>query len=80
MRLESALVVMIRYTRDVNELFLRLNRFHGITEATASARLHGLKGDLGLPADMDLLFDLTGNVYVPSSFEHLGSLTQGGGP
>jgi hypothetical protein len=64
----------------VNEVFRRLERFHGISERTASARLHALKFEAGLPGDAELEFDLTGSVYVLDSREHLGSLTQGGGP
>ena len=71
---------MIRYTRDVNEVYRRLARFHGIAQVTASERLHALKAEVGLAGDADVEFDLTGNVYLLESREHIGSLTQGGGP
>ncbi len=43
-------------------------------------RVHLLKSAAGLPGDAPLLFDLTGNAFVPGTWEHLGSLTAGGGP
>jgi hypothetical protein len=64
----------------VEEVYRRLAAKHGISRATASARLHALKREGGLPGDFELEFDLTGNVYRPGVREWLGSLTEGSGP
>lgn len=68
-----------RRTRDVAEVFRRLDQYHGIPEHLASERLHALKDALGLGGADNLLFDLTGNVFDPLTGEWLGSLTEGGG-
>ena len=44
----------------------------------ASNRLHRIKEENGLPADFDLLFDITGNVFRSDDRTYLGSLTAGG--
>ena len=51
---------------------------HGISKELASTRLHEIKAALGLPANYDCVFDLTGNVYLQNGM-WIGSLTQGGG-
>ncbi len=68
-----------RRTRDEEEVFRRLERYHGIEQALASRRLHGIKQQAGRQADDPVLFDLTGNVYDPATLEWLGGLTEGGG-
>lgn len=67
-----------RSTLSEAVIFRRLAAYHGIQPQLASQRLHAIKRSLGLrPAD-NVLFDLTGNVYDPSTRQWLGSLTQGG--
>ena len=65
-------------TADIDEVYRRLRKYHGIERHVASARLHELKDREGRAPDDDLLFDLTGNVYDPDTREWLGSLTEGG--
>lgn len=65
-------------TRNIEQVYKHLEKYHGISKYLASERLHALKAALGLPADYDLIFDLTGNVYDTVG-NLLGSLTQGGG-
>ena len=62
----------------VEEIFRRLDKYHGIDKNLASDRLHAIKKALGYAPDDDLLFDLTGNVFDPRTREWIGSLTQGG--
>lgn len=65
-------------TAEIDEVYRRLRKYHGIDEHLARNRLHQLKEREGRnPADR-LLFDLTGNVYDPETREWLGSLTEGG--
>jgi hypothetical protein len=63
---------------SADELFRRLERFHGINPYLASDRLHELKKKLGFSPDDNVIFDFTGNVYDPGSLERLGSLCEGG--
>lgn len=74
----GAIVAEVRTTRDVEQVFRHLEKYHGIDRRLASERLHDIKFKNGLPNDMDLIFDMTGNVYSPTRLELLGSLTQGG--
>jgi hypothetical protein len=69
-----------RYTTDVELVFERLTRFHGIERNLASDRLHQIKRLHGLGSDEEVIFDYTGNVYDQLTADHLGSLTQGGAP
>lgn len=69
---------MIRYTNDVEEIYRRLDMFHGISRTTSSERLHQIKASASLPADFNVCFDLTGNVYDKEGGARLGSLTEGG--
>ncbi|MEX0781244.1 MAG: hypothetical protein WD557_01245 [Dehalococcoidia bacterium] len=71
---------MIRYTYDVEEIYRRLEVFHGISRATASERLHRIKRSASLPPDFATCFDLTGNAYSSEGGDWLGSLTVGGAP
>ena len=68
-----------RSTLDEDEVFRRLERFHGIGKTVASQRLHELKRKSGRQPNDDVMFDLTGNVYDPATRTWLGSLTEGGG-
>jgi hypothetical protein len=63
---------------SINELFRRLERYHGISPVIAGERIHRLKRQLGRGAADNLLFDLTGNAYDPDTLEHVGSLTEEG--
>jgi RHS repeat-associated protein len=67
-----------RTTIDPQEVYRRLEKFHGIDPAKAGDRLHDIKKSANLgPAD-NVVFDLTGNVYDKGG-NWLGSLTAGGG-
>lgn len=74
----GAIIAEARTTRDVEQVFRHLEKYHGIDRRLASERLHDMKSKNGLPNDVDLIFDMTGNVYSPTTLELLGSLTQGG--
>jgi len=74
----GAIVGEARTTRDVEQVFRHLEKYHGIDRRIASERLHDIKSKNGLPNDTDLIFDMTGNVYSPTTLELLGSMTQGG--
>jgi len=65
-------------TAGIQEVYRRLAKYHGIPVVVASDRLHQLEDRLGLAPAAELLFDLTGNVYDPTTREWLGSLTEGG--
>ncbi len=72
---------MINYTTDVEDIFRRLERHHGISRDTASDRLHQIKDNNKLNGqNRDVKFGRNGDVYDADTGEHLGSLTQGGGP
>jgi hypothetical protein len=62
-------------TADIQEVYRRLEKNHGISPEVASERLHRGKHALGIPANADLLFDMTGNVYDPVTRQWLFSLT-----
>jgi hypothetical protein len=62
-------------TAGIDEIYRRLQQYHGIDAATASERLHLGKQALGYGANDNLLFDLTGNVFDPVTREWLFSLT-----
>ncbi len=66
------------YTNDERFVFRRLRKFHGIDPRLAGERLHEIKQRAGRAPDDDVLFDLTGNVFDPSTRAKLGSLTEGG--
>jgi RHS repeat-associated protein len=74
----GALPANARTTIHPQEVYRRLEKFHGIDPAKAGDRLHDIKKSAGLgPAD-NVVFDLTGNVYDKGG-NWLGSLTMGGG-
>jgi hypothetical protein len=60
------------------EIFGRLEEYHGIDPALASERLHAIKKKSGRGAGDNVIFDLTGNVFDPDTLEWLGSMTEGG--
>ena len=49
-------------TADIDEVYRRLTKYHGVEKHVARQRLHELKAREGRPPDDELLFDLTGNV------------------
>ncbi len=59
-------------------LYRHLRDYHGISEVTASERLHMIKDKVGYGAADNVIFDRTGNLYDPNSLDWIGSLTQGG--
>ncbi len=65
-------------TYPIDHVYTHLEKYHGIATHVASNRLHRIKEAMGLPADFDLLFDITGNVYRFDDRTYLGSLTSGG--
>jgi len=65
-------------TGTPQEVYRRLETYHGIDPALASERLHTIKAANGFGAADNVVLDLTGNVYNPGTGEWLGSLTQGG--
>jgi hypothetical protein len=65
-------------TYPIGHVYKHLEKYHGIATHVASDRLHKIKEENGLPADFDLLFDITGNVFRPDDRTYLGSLTAGG--
>jgi RHS repeat-associated protein len=76
-RLPRKLPKGARTTVDHEEVYRRLESFHGIDHNLASDRLHEIKKAAGRgPAD-NVVFDMTGNVYDEYG-NWLGSLTQGG--
>jgi hypothetical protein len=59
-------------------VYKHLEKYHGIASHVASNRLHRIKEENGLPADFELLFHKTGNVYRADDRTYVGSLTSGG--
>ncbi|RAL20363.1 hypothetical protein DL240_17430 [Lujinxingia litoralis] len=67
-----------RLTDDVDDVFNRLEKHNGIDPNVASDRLHKIKNSDGFNGDDNVVFDLTGNVFNPSTGELMGTLTAGG--
>jgi hypothetical protein len=65
-------------TYPVEDVYKHLAKHHGIAIHVASNRLHRLKKEHGLPANFNLLFHKTGNVYRADDRTFVGSLTLGG--
>jgi hypothetical protein len=65
-------------TYPIDYIYDHLQRNHGIEPPVASNRLHRIKDQNGFPANFELLFHVTGNVYRKDTREYVGSLTQGG--
>ena len=65
-----------RTSTNPQEIFRRLDRYHGVDPATASNRLHDIKSAAGRGAADNVIFDLTGNVYDPATRSWLGTMTQ----
>lgn len=55
--------------------FEHLDRFHGIDPHTASRRLHRIKERAGVGPAENVVFGRTGDVYLESTGEHLGMLS-----
>ena len=65
-----------RTTSSEDEIFRRLERYHGVDSHEASRRLHEVKRSSGRGPNDNVIFDMTGNVYDPDTREWLGSLTR----
>ena len=65
-------------TYPIDYVYKHLEKYHGIASHVASNRLHRIKEENGLPADFELLFHKTGNVYRADDRTYVGSLTSGG--
>jgi hypothetical protein len=65
-------------TYPIDHVYKHLEKYHGIATHVASNRLHRIKVENHLPANFDLLFDRTGNVYRSDDRTRIGSLTSGG--
>ncbi len=65
-------------TYPIDNVYKHLEKYHGIATHVSSNRLHKIKEENGLPADFDLLFDRTGNIFRSDDRSYLGSLTSGG--
>jgi len=64
-----------RSTSNEEEIFRRLERYHGVDRNIASERLHEIKLNAGRGPNDNVLFDMTGNVYDPATREWIGSMT-----
>jgi len=71
----SNIPIDARTTTNEQEIFKRLEKFHGIDPHVASKRLHKIKQLSGRGGADNVIFDMTGNVYSKSG-EWIGSLTQ----
>jgi RHS repeat-associated protein len=67
-----------RLTENFDDVAGRLERYHGIDRQVARERIHEIKASQGIPADANVVMDLTGNVFHPISGEWLASITSGG--
>ena len=65
-------------TTNVERAFGKLWLNHGIDRTLASQRLHDAKKAFNVPADADVYFGPTGDMWHPVTGEHMGSLTTGG--
>jgi hypothetical protein len=65
-------------THTIEFVYSHLETYHGVLPYVASNRLHRIKAENGLPANFNLLFHKTGNVYRADTRMYLGSLTEGG--
>lgn len=63
---------------QVDDLYAHLQQYHGIPAEVARTRIHQIKAHYGYGGADNVVFDYTGNVYDPITFEWLGSLTEGG--
>jgi hypothetical protein len=69
-----------RTIRNFDAIADHLSRYCGISRELASKRLHALKTFRGLSGSVNVVFDMTGGVYlnVEGELEPVGSLTAGG--
>ena len=58
------------------DAFKHLEKYHGVSEAVSSDRLHKIKRSAGLGGADDVIFGRTGDVYNAKTGEHIGNLTQ----
>jgi hypothetical protein len=65
-------------TIDGDFAFQRLNQFHGVDRIEFGTQSHEIKAAWGLPADFDLSFGPTGDVWNSQSGELLGHILHGG--
>jgi hypothetical protein len=65
-------------THPIEYVYRHLEKYHGVATHIASNRLHRIKEDNGLPANFNLLFHKTGNIYRAGDRTYVGSLTSGG--
>jgi hypothetical protein len=62
-------------THQIEYVYKHLEKYHGIAAHVPINRLHRIKGDNGLPANFNLLFHKTGNIYRADDRTYVGSLT-----
>jgi len=69
-----------RTTRSFDAIAYHLTRYCGISRELASKRLHALKAFRGLSGNANVVFDMSGGVYlaIAQELEPVGSLTAGG--
>ena len=65
-------------TTDADYAFDRLNLNHGLTREEFRIQIHEIKRTEGLPADFDVMFGPTGDVWNPVSGELIGRIVHGG--
>ncbi len=65
-----------RRTMNEDEIFKRLEKYHGVDRTKASEILHEIKRTSGRGGADNVLFDLTGGVYDPDTLENIGNLIQ----
>ena len=63
-----------RTTNDADEIFRRLEKYHGVDPNVVSQRLHEIKSLSGRGGANNVIFDMTGGVWDPITREFLGSL------
>ncbi len=65
-------------TEDSNYAFSRLSQNHGVTRVEFREQIHMIKRNENLPADFNLSFGPTGDVWNPRTGELIGSIVHGG--
>ena len=70
----STLPSNARRTANEDEIFWRLEKYHGVDKHKASELLHEIKQASGRGGSDNVLFDLTGGVYDPFTLENIGNL------
>jgi len=67
-----------KLTTDADYGFQRLNLNHGVDRIEFGNQIHEIKAAFNLPADFDLWFGPTGDVWNPQTGELLGQIVHGG--